>query len=130
MLFGIDDRELSELEMPAEESGSWRYGPSVTILSGPGCYAFQVDRTTFSEAIVFQAVHELEGKPQKHVHPRLACSKVVHGLLLSAGGGIRTHTPSRAEDFKSPASTVPPPRRGAYVPGAKSSGSKPSSGPL
>ena len=30
---------------------------------------------------------------------------------LSAGGEIRTHTGSRPEDFKSPASTVPPPRR-------------------
>ncbi len=28
-----------------------------------------------------------------------------------AGGGNRTHTPLRTRDFKSPASTVPPPRR-------------------
>src|SRR5919197_4809613 len=42
----------------------------------------------------------------------------VRGVVLAgraacdAGGEIRTHTPLRAEDFKSPASTVPPPRRG------------------
>src|SRR5688572_27058903 len=32
-------------------------------------------------------------------------------LSLDAGGEIRTHTPLRAEGFKPPASTVPPPRR-------------------
>jgi hypothetical protein len=47
--------EVGELEMPAQESDSWRYGPSVTILPGPGCYAFQVDGTTFSKVIVFEA---------------------------------------------------------------------------
>ena len=31
--------------------------------------------------------------------------------LRYAGGGSRTHMPLGAEDFKSPASTVPPPRR-------------------
>jgi hypothetical protein len=47
--------EVGELEMPAQASGSWRYGPSITILPGPGCYAFQVDGTTFSKVIVFEA---------------------------------------------------------------------------
>ena len=47
--------QVRELEMPAEESNSWRYGPSVTILPGPGCYAFQVDGTTFTKVIVWEA---------------------------------------------------------------------------
>jgi len=56
MGFGYDNRELRELEFHAQETDRWRYGPSVTILPGPGCYAFQVDGTTFSEVIVFEAV--------------------------------------------------------------------------
>jgi hypothetical protein len=55
MRFGYDERQLGELEFPAEESESWRYGPSFTIVRGPGCYAFQVDGTSFSEVIVFEA---------------------------------------------------------------------------
>lgn len=50
------ERQVRELEMRAEQSDSWRYGPSVTILPGPGCYAFQVDGTNFSEVMVFEAV--------------------------------------------------------------------------
>jgi hypothetical protein len=53
--FGYDERQLRELEFPAEETNSWRYGPSVSILPGPGCYAFQVDGATFSKVIVFEA---------------------------------------------------------------------------
>jgi hypothetical protein len=30
--------------------------PATTTVSGPGCYAYQVDGTTFSETIVFRAV--------------------------------------------------------------------------
>jgi hypothetical protein len=55
MRFGYDERQLRELEFPAEKSKSWRYGPSFTIVPGPGCYAFQVDGTNFSKVIVFQA---------------------------------------------------------------------------
>ena len=33
-----------------------------------------------------------------------------YGLASGAEGGIRTHTPFRIEDFKSAASTIPPPR--------------------
>jgi hypothetical protein len=47
--------QLGELEFRRERTNSWRYGPSLTILPGPGCYAFQVDGTTFSEVIVFEA---------------------------------------------------------------------------
>jgi hypothetical protein len=30
--------------------------PGVTTVSGPGCYAYQIDGTTFSKTIVFRAV--------------------------------------------------------------------------
>lgn len=33
-----------------------RYRPSLTRVQGPGCYAYQVDGTTFSTTIVFRAV--------------------------------------------------------------------------
>jgi hypothetical protein len=36
-----------------EERRQWRYGPSTTLVPSPGCYAFQVDGTSFSERIVF-----------------------------------------------------------------------------
>lgn len=52
---GGSERKVRELQMPAEQSKSWRYGPSITILPGPGCYAFQVDGTTFSNVTVFEA---------------------------------------------------------------------------
>jgi hypothetical protein len=48
-------RGVRELEFSAQESDAWRYGPSVTILPGPGCYAFQLDGTSFSDVIVFEA---------------------------------------------------------------------------
>jgi hypothetical protein len=48
-------RRVRELHMPAERSKSWRYGPSLTVLPGSGCYALQADGTTFSEVIVFEA---------------------------------------------------------------------------
>jgi hypothetical protein len=38
-----------------EESRRWRYGVSTTVVPGPGCYAFQVDGTTFSRRIFFEA---------------------------------------------------------------------------
>lgn len=47
--------QVGELEFGRERTESWRYGPSFTILPGPGCYAFQVDGTYFSEIIVFEA---------------------------------------------------------------------------
>ncbi len=53
--FGIDWKVRRALEMPAEQEPQWRYGPSTTLLRGPGCYAFQVDGTNFSEVIVFAA---------------------------------------------------------------------------
>jgi hypothetical protein len=50
-----EERQVRQLEFRAQPSRSWRYGPSVTVLPGPGCYAFQVDGTNFSEVIVFEA---------------------------------------------------------------------------
>ena len=55
ILFGIDNQERQELEFVGQDSDSWRYGPSATLLPGPGCYAFQVDGTNFSKVIVFEA---------------------------------------------------------------------------
>ncbi len=45
----------SELELAAEQETQWRYDPSSTLRRGPGCYAFQVDGTNFSDVIVFAA---------------------------------------------------------------------------
>jgi len=52
---GGSEELVTELEFRAEETDSRRYGPSVTILPGPGCYAFQVDGSNFSKVIVFEA---------------------------------------------------------------------------
>lgn len=60
------DREPStlipELQFPpgytANYSGGWRNFPSHTRLRAPGCYAYQVDGTGFSDVIVFEAVAE------------------------------------------------------------------------
>jgi hypothetical protein len=52
---GGKQRRVRELRMRAQQSNRWRYGPSLTIFPGPGCYAFQVDGTTFSDVIIFQA---------------------------------------------------------------------------
>jgi hypothetical protein len=38
-----------------EQRPRWRYGASTTLVPGPGCYAFQVEGTTFSRRIVFEA---------------------------------------------------------------------------
>jgi hypothetical protein len=53
--FAYHKRRLRELEFRRQKSDSWRYGPSFTLLPGPGCYAFQVDGTSFSDVIVFEA---------------------------------------------------------------------------
>jgi hypothetical protein len=59
--FGVGDPEagdygiVSALDMPAEQRVRWRYGVSSTLVRGPGCYAFQVDGTNFSDVIVFAA---------------------------------------------------------------------------
>ena len=52
---GGTGKQVPELEFRPERSDAWRYGPSFTILPGAGCYAFQVDGTSFSKLIVFEA---------------------------------------------------------------------------
>lgn len=42
----------------AGELPGWREWPSYTAVPRPGCYAYQVDGTTFSTSIVFEAVPE------------------------------------------------------------------------
>jgi hypothetical protein len=37
-----------------DASGSWRRSPAYTLVRGPGCYAFQLDGTTFSRIVVFE----------------------------------------------------------------------------
>jgi hypothetical protein len=39
----------------------WRHQPSYTRVSGPGCYAYQVDGLGLSEVIVFEAVAQKSG---------------------------------------------------------------------
>ncbi len=47
-------------EPPANPSGTgWRNWPSATLLKTPGCYAWQIDGTTFSTLVVYHA--ELAG---------------------------------------------------------------------
>jgi hypothetical protein len=43
-----------ELRIPATNR-ALRYRPSYTRLRAPGCYAYQIDGTTFSRVIVFAA---------------------------------------------------------------------------
>ena len=43
-------------------------------------------------------------------HLGLKVGNLVTELWVGAEGGIRTHTPVKVADFKSAASTIPPPR--------------------
>lgn len=55
---GGDAVPTAELRLPpgAPAGGErWRQWPSSTRVQGPGCYAYQVDGTTFSYVIVFRA---------------------------------------------------------------------------
>ena len=48
----------TELTMPGfDSSGSWRRATAYTLFPGPGCYAFQLDGTTFSKIVVFKVAH-------------------------------------------------------------------------
>jgi hypothetical protein len=55
--FGEGNVPVNELQLlsAAESSGGVREWPSFTRVLTPGCYAYQVDGTTFSEVIVFRA---------------------------------------------------------------------------
>jgi hypothetical protein len=49
-------RETRLRSVGGSSPGGWQNRPSYTRLRAPGCYAWQVDGTTFSRVIVFQAV--------------------------------------------------------------------------
>jgi hypothetical protein len=57
--FGTGPAPVAELQLDtATGSGSaapWRDWPGYTRVRGPGCYAYQVDGSTFSTVIVFEA---------------------------------------------------------------------------
>src|SRR5258707_545647 len=52
------DHPLGELQIPPVQTGSrreWRAFPSYTrVRAGAGCYAYEIDGTTFSRVLVFQ----------------------------------------------------------------------------
>jgi hypothetical protein len=53
-----DDRRMRAALRMSSGSGTfkgWRAFPSATRLRGPGCYAYQIDGTTFSRIVVFKA---------------------------------------------------------------------------
>jgi hypothetical protein len=52
---------LPELQFPPRppvnvSATGWRNWPSATLLKAPGCYAWQIDGTTFSTVLVFKAM--------------------------------------------------------------------------
>lgn len=56
--FATGRHPLAELQIPPARTGSakgWRAFPSYTrVRAGDGCYAYQIDGTTFSKALAFQ----------------------------------------------------------------------------
>jgi hypothetical protein len=55
--FDEGDVPPKQIRLPAEDAPDerWRERPSYTRVRGPGCYAYQVDGTGFSDVIVFEA---------------------------------------------------------------------------
>jgi hypothetical protein len=60
--FGDGTVPLAEIDVPGGRAGGvgmnpdgWRLWPGYARLRSPGCYGLQVDGTTFSEVIIFQA---------------------------------------------------------------------------
>jgi hypothetical protein len=51
---GGDPNAYDSMELPPGHG--WRNWPTATRVQAPGCYAYQVDGTNFSETIVFRAV--------------------------------------------------------------------------
>ena len=51
----IPAREMRLSSVGGSSAGGWQNRPSTTRLRAPGCYAWQVDGTTFSRVIVFRA---------------------------------------------------------------------------
>jgi hypothetical protein len=52
----VPGREMRLSSVGGHSPGGWQNRPSTTRLRAPGCYAWQVDGTTFSRVIVFRAV--------------------------------------------------------------------------
>jgi hypothetical protein len=58
--FEVGARPLAELPTPSVRDvyanpHEWRFGPTTeTRIRAPGCYAYQIDGTTFSEVVVFR----------------------------------------------------------------------------
>jgi hypothetical protein len=52
---GFPGRKRLELRFAADDSGTWRYGPSDTLIRGRGCYAFRVVGDDFDHIIAFRA---------------------------------------------------------------------------
>lgn len=48
---------LPDMQFPPQNASAtgWRNWPSATLLKTPGCYAWQIDGTTFSTVVVFKA---------------------------------------------------------------------------
>jgi hypothetical protein len=54
-VLGRVQSELRIPGLPRNAANQWRYVPTTSALSTPGCYAFQVDGTSFSTTVVFEA---------------------------------------------------------------------------
>jgi hypothetical protein len=52
----VPPREMRLRSVGGSAPGGWQNRPSYTRVRAPGCYAWQVDGTTFSRVIVFRAV--------------------------------------------------------------------------
>ena len=53
--FAIGQASRADLRMQPTRNAQRRYGASSTLLRGPGCYALQIDGTSFSSVVVFSA---------------------------------------------------------------------------
>jgi len=58
---GGNQPALPEMQLPPGTIPGWRAWPSATLLTKAGCYAWQVDGTSFSTVIVFRAVIQAAG---------------------------------------------------------------------
>jgi hypothetical protein len=52
--FLIDDERVDRLTLPHQDD-RWAYGPTATLLPGPGCYVFRVSGLGVNDEIVFRA---------------------------------------------------------------------------
>jgi hypothetical protein len=49
-------KEMRLFPVGGRSPSGWQHRPSFTRVRAPGCYAWQVDGTTFSRMVVFRAV--------------------------------------------------------------------------